>query len=122
MAELELEGGSSKIPIFDLIACVDRELGYRQRVYPRWVAARKMSQDKADVEIKRMEMVRSQLVLIPELLDKIAMVTQANDDLEDEKTDLEVKVAEQDDTLSGLRDAVDTLERQLERANPNELG
>lgn len=110
-SELELEGGSSKIPIVDLIACVDRELGYRQRVYPRWVAARKMSQDKADVEILRMEMVRSQLFLVPDMvaqaIDLKAQVhelTDANDILEDEKTDLEARV------------------ESLERAHPNEMG
>ena len=33
------------------IECVRREIGMRQRVYPNWVAAKKMSQAKADYEI-----------------------------------------------------------------------
>jgi len=33
------------------IACVEREIRMRERVYPRWVEAKKMSQAKADHEI-----------------------------------------------------------------------
>lgn len=36
------------------IACARRELALRQRVYPRWVAAKKMKQAEADKEIAAM--------------------------------------------------------------------
>lgn len=37
---------------------VDRELGMRRRLYPRWVAAKTLSQATADKQIKLMEAVR----------------------------------------------------------------
>lgn len=40
--------------IEEQIACVKREIGLRERLYPRWVAMRKMSQTKADEEINAM--------------------------------------------------------------------
>ncbi len=43
------------------IACIERELGYRRRVYPRRVAARQMTQANADREIERMEAVLARL-------------------------------------------------------------
>jgi hypothetical protein len=33
------------------IACIEREIRMRQRVYPRWVADRKMKQETAEHEI-----------------------------------------------------------------------
>jgi hypothetical protein len=33
------------------LACVNREITMRRRVYPRWVESGKMSQAKADTEI-----------------------------------------------------------------------
>lgn len=33
------------------LACAERELKMRERVYPRWVANGKMTQAKADAEI-----------------------------------------------------------------------
>jgi len=38
----------------DLIACAERELRLRVRVYPRWVAAGRMTQALADREIALM--------------------------------------------------------------------
>lgn len=38
----------------EMVACVERELGYRQKVYPRWVSAGKMRASKAAVELARM--------------------------------------------------------------------
>lgn len=35
-------------------AAIQRELGMRRRVYPKWVAAKRMSQKKADEEIQVM--------------------------------------------------------------------
>ena len=43
------------------IACVQREIGMRARVYPAWVAKKKMSQEKADAEIATMTAVLATL-------------------------------------------------------------
>lgn len=37
--------------------CVKRELELRKKVYPKWVAAKRMSQQKADYEIREMEKI-----------------------------------------------------------------
>lgn len=37
--------------------CVKRELELRKRVYPKWVLAKRMSQQKADYEIQEMEKI-----------------------------------------------------------------
>lgn len=39
------------------LACVTRELNMRRRVYPRWVESGKMTQAKADHEIRVMEAI-----------------------------------------------------------------
>ena len=39
----------------DQIACVKREIAMREKVYPRWIESRKMTQEKADREIKTMK-------------------------------------------------------------------
>ena len=39
------------------IKCVEREIGMRERVYPRWIAGKKMSQSKANDEIAMMRAV-----------------------------------------------------------------
>jgi hypothetical protein len=56
MADLFSES-TDDIPIADMIACVSREIAMRRRVYPRWVAAGKMTEAAAQVEIARMEAV-----------------------------------------------------------------
>lgn len=45
------------ITIEDQIKAVEREISMRRRVYPNWVASKRMSQEKADKEIKNMEAV-----------------------------------------------------------------
>lgn len=45
------------ITIEDQIKAVEREIGMRRRVYPNWVASKRMSQEKADKEIAAMEAV-----------------------------------------------------------------
>lgn len=44
----------TQVRIDDQIACVTREIAMRRKVYPRWVAAGKMTQAKADTEISCM--------------------------------------------------------------------
>jgi hypothetical protein len=39
------------------IACVVRELAFRERVYPRWVADKKMTQKVADYQLSCMRSV-----------------------------------------------------------------
>lgn len=45
--------------INEMIECVKREVKMRERVYPRWVSAGKMTQKKADYEIDTMYHVLS---------------------------------------------------------------
>lgn len=45
----------------DQIACVEREIAMRYRVYPMWIEQRRMGQDKADREIRAMEAVLATL-------------------------------------------------------------
>lgn len=49
------------IPLAERIACVEREIKMRERVYPRWVAAEKMTQQKADAELAAMRAVLATL-------------------------------------------------------------
>lgn len=46
-----------KIPLAMQIRCVTREIAMRRRVYPRWVADKRMTQADADHEIATMEAV-----------------------------------------------------------------
>jgi len=39
------------------LACVEREIKMRRRVYPRWVGDGRMTQAKADSEIQTMEAI-----------------------------------------------------------------
>jgi hypothetical protein len=52
------------IPLAEQIKCVERELGFRRRVYPRRVAALNMTQAKADEEIGRMTAVLDTLIWV----------------------------------------------------------
>jgi hypothetical protein len=46
------------------ITAVEREIGFRLRVYPRRVAERKMKQDTADYQIEAMRAVLSTLLFV----------------------------------------------------------
>lgn len=48
-------------PIDVQIQCVEREIGMRERVYPRWIEAKRMTQKKADQEIEAMRAVLATL-------------------------------------------------------------
>lgn len=39
------------------LSCIEREIKMRRRVYPRWVSDGRMTQAKADDEIKTMEAI-----------------------------------------------------------------
>jgi hypothetical protein len=45
----------------EMIECVEREIRYRQHVYPRRVAAKTMSQAMADQQIRLMEAIKRNL-------------------------------------------------------------
>jgi hypothetical protein len=49
------------ITIDEQLKCVEREIGMRKRVYPRWVEGGRMTQVKADSEMKSMEAVADTL-------------------------------------------------------------
>jgi hypothetical protein len=50
------------LPLSEQIACVEREIELRRRVYARRVADRKMSRATADREIERMAAVLDTLI------------------------------------------------------------
>lgn len=50
-----------EVTIEEMLACVERELAFRARVYPRWVAQKKLTQATADEEMRRMDAVREAL-------------------------------------------------------------
>ena len=55
---------TNDITIDQMVQCVDREIGMRERVYPRWVEQKKMLQTTADQELARMRAVRDLLLNI----------------------------------------------------------
>ena len=57
----------TEITIADMIKCVEREIGMRERVYPRWIEQKKMSQTKAEMEIATMKAIRDYLKYSQEL-------------------------------------------------------
>ena len=53
-----------QISLEEMISCVEREIGMRERVYPRWVEQKKLLQATADQELARMRAVRDLLLSI----------------------------------------------------------
>ncbi len=49
----------TKNQIDDFRRCINRELGFRKKVYPKWVAAGKMKQEQADFELKVMSEMKN---------------------------------------------------------------
>jgi hypothetical protein len=45
------------VTIDEQLACVERELGFRRKLYPRWVRDGKLTQAGADEELVRMDAV-----------------------------------------------------------------
>lgn len=52
---------SQLVPLAAQIACVRREISMRERVYPRWVAERKLTLKTADNELAAMHAVLATL-------------------------------------------------------------
>ena len=53
-----------------LLGCIDRELRMRERLYPKWVARGRMSQSKADEELRLLREVR-------DIVDEVKLAEQA---------------------------------------------
>jgi hypothetical protein len=45
------------VPLHEQIAAAEREVKYREHVYPRWVMAGRMRQDMADRQIATMKAI-----------------------------------------------------------------
>lgn len=67
------------VTIDDQVQCVQRELRYRQRLYPRWVKDGRMSADQAATEINRMKAVLDTLGEIARRQDNLPLETPAHD-------------------------------------------
>ena len=52
----------SSVALAELVACVDRELAFRSKVYPRWVKDHKMTAGTMEQEMRRMQAVRAALI------------------------------------------------------------
>ena len=51
-----------EVTLQEMVDCINRELSFRSRVYPRWVRDGKLSQKVADMEMIRMQAIRDKLV------------------------------------------------------------
>lgn len=67
----------ANIPLPDQIDCVKREISMRERVYPKWVQARRLSQEQMDRELGRMRAVLDTLQRIKEAITKPDPMSQA---------------------------------------------
>ena len=63
---------NTTIPLAEQIAEVKREIAMRKRVYPKWVATGRMTQEQADKQIAAMEAALGTLELW-----RIASIAQA---------------------------------------------
>ena len=54
------------VPIGEQVACIERELRQRARVYPRLIESGRMTKQKADEETRRMEAVLATLQKVAE--------------------------------------------------------
>lgn len=57
---------SLAVPLSSQIACVEREIAMRERVYPRWVVENRMTKAKADAELDAMRAVLETLKAVAE--------------------------------------------------------
>jgi hypothetical protein len=53
-------------PASELQECAERELRMRRNVYPRWIAEGKMTREKAEREIDRMEAIARHFATLAE--------------------------------------------------------
>jgi len=53
-----------QVPIEAQVRCIEREITMRERVYPRWVESKRLTQRKADEEMEAMRAVLATLQTI----------------------------------------------------------
>ncbi len=53
---------TDQVTFEQMVTCVDREIGLREKHYPRWVAQKKLLQSAADMELLRMKAVRENII------------------------------------------------------------
>lgn len=59
------------------IRCVEREIGMRQRVYPNWINAKKISAGKAEYEVQMMQEVLKSLKELAKVKQQLAIAVEA---------------------------------------------
>ena len=52
----------AEVTLGEMIACVDRELTFREKLFPRWIDQKKLTQKAANIEMDRMRAVRSRIL------------------------------------------------------------
>ncbi len=52
---------NSNIPLADQIACIEKELAFRRKIYPVWIERKSLLPEGAEIEINRMEAVLATL-------------------------------------------------------------
>lgn len=62
MANLFEQAKPEDVSFEEALACVDREIKMRRKVYPRWVRDKKLSQEAADRELMALRGVRLKLI------------------------------------------------------------
>ena len=50
------------VSLADMIECAEREIGFREKLYPRWIRENKLTQTLADLELRRMKSIYRLLV------------------------------------------------------------
>ncbi|MFN3349086.1 hypothetical protein [Pseudorhodoplanes sp.] len=55
---------NGEISLAEQIACVRREIGMRERVYPKWVSAGRMKAETAERELRAMMAVMATLTAL----------------------------------------------------------
>ena len=61
MAETTQTRKGSMKTLPEMVACAKRELAIRERVYPKWVEAKKMTADQCRHEIETMQAIVAEL-------------------------------------------------------------
>lgn len=58
-----MNNDDTEVTLDQMVACVDREIKMRDKVYPRWVEQKKMLASTMMMELARMRAVRERLVV-----------------------------------------------------------
>lgn len=66
---------NAEITLDQMLACVDREIGMRTKVYPRWVEQKKMLPGVMLSELARMRAVREQLIRSQAMMETLLRLT-----------------------------------------------